>query len=368
MRGGAPPVPARGKTGPLILPVFLPFQGCPHRCAFCNARVIAGDAAAVASQEDLEAWISSCRQTRRDPLRPIQVAFYGGNFTGLDQAARERLFSWTRPALQAGRIHSLRISTRPDHVTAEGAEELRQAGVRTVELGAQSMVDEVLAAAQRGHTAADTARALEILTRAGLETAVHLMAGLPEDTTEGFRFSVRRIALLAPDMVRIHPTLVFRDTPLARLWREGRYLPLTLHEAVFLCREALQVFRRARIRVSRLGLQTTGAMERGAVLAGPHHPAFRSLVEESLFLEAAAGLLARAARSGGKAVLRCAQREESFLRGARNGNLRRLQERFRLDEVRVLPDAAVPRGTLVLEEGDGQIQTDVYGDAAPRAS
>ena len=174
-------------------------------------------------------------QAVQDQFRAdAQLAFYGGNFTGLPFEEQQSILFTARELIEQGLIGSVRISTRPDYVTQEIVQFLKAMKVATVELGAESMIDVVLAASQRGHTAADTANAVNILRANGIETVVHLMAGLPGDTRAGFIDTVRQVVLLNPDMVRIHPTVVFEGTGLAELYGSGQYHPLGLHEEVHL--------------------------------------------------------------------------------------------------------------------------------------
>jgi histone acetyltransferase (RNA polymerase elongator complex component) len=216
-----------------------------------------------------------------------------------------------------------------------------------VEIGAQSLVDNVLRRANRGHTAGDVDTAVQLLNANGFEVGVHLMAGMPGDGPEGFASSVARTIAMQPQTVRIHPTLVFTGTPLEQDYRNGRYEPLTLDGAVLLCKSALLKFAAAGIPVIRIGLQTTPEMEkRGTVIAGPYHPAFRFLVEASIFFDRAASLLSEGAFQEKSVVFFVCPKEQSAFRGLKNENMRTLQNRFGLSGIRVVPDAAQPAGTL----------------------
>jgi len=176
------------------------------------------------------------------------------------------------------------------------------------------------------------------------------MAGLPGDTREGFEYTVEEIIALRPDTVRIHPTIVFRDTPLAEASREGTYIPLTLDQAVDLCKHALLRFREEGIPVIRLGLHTTPEMIVGdSVVAGPFHPAFRSLVESAIFLDMATRLLKSRDRKGGSVVFSVSPRDVSNLRGMKNRNMRILKESFGLAEIQVVENGGQERGSLRID-------------------
>jgi histone acetyltransferase (RNA polymerase elongator complex component) len=211
--------------------------------------------------------------------------------------------------------------------------------IETVEIGAQSLVDEVLAASRRGHSAADVTRAVKILKTAGLAVGLHLMVGLPGDSRARFAATVQAAVALAPDMVRIHPTLVFRDTPLAEAFYRGAYVPLTLDEAVESCKHAVKCFALAGIPIIRLGLQTTREMEEpGAIVAGPFHPAFGALVEASAFLDQASAMIRDMDLRDQWVTFHVPFRKESAFRGERNGNIRILTERFHLAGIKVKRD------------------------------
>ncbi len=293
---------------------------------------------------------------------PVQIAFYGGTFTGMEQKEQRRLLELAAPFLREGVIDGIRLSTRPDEIGSDELDLLAAFGVTTIEVGAQSLDDEVLLRARRGHTAADTARALILLRERGFKTGIHLMAGLPGDNRDRFHRTIDRVIALGPDMVRIHPTIVLRDTALAEAFREGRYLPLTLAEAVDQCKDALRELTAAGIPVIRLGLQTTRELEEpGAVVAGPFHPAFRSLVESALLREMAAALLTAAGPGEKTASFALAPADLSNFPGERRGNIAALKERFGLADIRLTADPALPRLTLILKAGGRTLRTDATG-------
>lgn len=331
----------------MIIPFFIPNGGCPHRCIFCNPEMAAGPQPARISAAQFEERVQAhLRSARRRP-GSAEVAFYGGNFTGLARTEQIRLLERAEKFIAGGEVHSIRISTRPDHIDAERLALLKAYGVRTIEIGAQSMVDGILQAAERGHSAADVERAVGLIREGGFEAGVHLMAGLPGERREHFEYSVERVIGLRPHMVRIHPTLVLADTPLAARYREGNYEPLDLREAVARCKYALRRFAEAGIPVIRVGLQSTPEMEKeGNILAGPYHPAFRSLVESSLFLDMAASMLAAHSVHGRVVVLTSAPGDESRLRGQRNENVTTLKRRFGLADLAIAADPDQEKGTL----------------------
>lgn len=364
----------------MIIPFFLMNRGCPHRCVFCNERLTAGHQpsgiTAEAFTAKVRAHLETARRGRSRKQCRDQIAFYGGTFTGMERQEQRRLLDLSEPFLRGGMVDGIRISTRPDGIDAELLDDLKARGVKTVEVGAQSLDDKVLLCSRRGHTAADVTRAVRLLKERKLETGIHLMVGLPGDNPDRFAATVEKTIALRPDMVRIHPTLVLKATPLAEKFQSGEYSPLRLPEATELCRNALKAFARAGIPVIRLGLQTTRELEEpGAVVAGPFHPAFRSLVETSLFLEMSIALLSSTMEKDGSLGFSSSERgtagcpprftvapaDVSSFRGQQNENITLLKKRFDLQEISIASDADLPRQTLVLTAGGDRLQTDFSG-------
>ncbi|MFA5180964.1 MAG: radical SAM protein [Syntrophales bacterium] len=325
----------------MIIPFFIQNRGCPHRCAFCNQQ-ISGDRGPAdwtdkSFHEKVRDFLAS-RASKEKQSKGVQIAFYGGNFTGLAASEQDRLLGLAQHHVEGGAVEGIRISTRPDALHMPDLERLAAFGVKTVELGAQSFVNRVLEASQRGHTTEDVERTVKLLKDYGFAVILHLMAGLPGDNRRGFSETVARTIDLRPDGVRIHPTLVLADTPLAEDFRRGRYHPLSLGDAVDLCKEACRRFQKAEIPVIRLGLQTTDMMTGpGAVLGGPYHSAFGSLVAEALWLERTVTLLDGADVRDKKVTVYVPARQESAFRGNRNCNIQRLQQQFRFAALEIKP-------------------------------
>lgn len=336
----------------LIIPIFIMNRGCPNRCVFCNERITAGDYSPEITAGSFAKTVEAFLASAADRYGETQIAFYGGNFTGLDRDSQDELLDFALPFLEAGRVHSLRLSTRPDHLDSRTLRHLFSRQVRTIEVGLQSFDDDVLARSNRGHTGDDARRAMRLLSREGFETGAHLMAGLPGDTAEGFIRTVEETIALRPDMVRIHPTIVFRDTALARLYKEGLYQPLSLDEAVNLCAAALVRLTVAKIPVIRLGLQATEEMLReGAVTAGPFHPSFRSLVDAAVFRNLALLLLNRAPAKPGECRLLVSPSDSSRLRGLNNSTRDFLNHRLGKSLLSIHEDSRIAEGSLRLIAG-----------------
>lgn len=270
-----------------IIPIFIPQAGCPHQCVFCNQETITGHTSFVNINQEQE----KARETVREYLAfkhnkalKTELAFYGGNFLGLEASQIEWYINFARDLYRQGLIDALRFSTRPDTITGQSLSLLNKLPVSVIELGVQSMHNEVLRLSGRGHTVADTERAVALIKAHGFAIGLQMMPGLPGDTTERTLATGRRLTALKPGCVRIYPTVVLKNSPLARMYREGRYKPLELEAAVDVTAELYRLFRRHGIAVIRMGLQAADNLKQGeTILAGPYHPAFGHLVISRLF-------------------------------------------------------------------------------------
>lgn len=263
----------------LIIPVFIPFGGCPHQCVFCDQRRLTGGDALPSVDEvagTIEAYLATWKGKG-----PREAAFYGGSFTGLPRQLQQEYLEAAVRFVREGRLDALRISTRPDYIDAETARFLKSMGVATIELGVQSMDDRVLALSKRGHTAGATVAAVEALRSEGLSIGLQFMPGLPGDTRESVLETTRAVIGLRPDFVRVYPAIVIKDTPMHGLYLSGLYRPWPLDEMVEACAGVKRLLDMAGVPVIRMGLQATEGLER-SIAAGPYHPSFRQLVDAAL--------------------------------------------------------------------------------------
>ncbi|NLA40372.1 MAG: radical SAM protein [Smithella sp.] len=311
-----------GAGKPLIIPIFIMNRGCPQRCVFCNEKVAAGNFSPKITREFFDAEVASYLRWSRDKTRSAEIAFYGGSFTGLPEKEQEELLAWGRDYIRKGQVTSIRISTRPDTIDEDQLTFLRAGGVRTIEIGAQSFNDQVLRDANRGHDAQAIVRAMQCIRSHGLKSGLHLMVGLPGDTKENFLQTLDRTVELRPDTARIHPVVVFQDTALAEEFRAGRYRPLSLEEAVDWCRLAWETLAPAGISIIRFGLQLTPQMKKeGAVLAGPLHPSFGSLVYSAVFYSTVRKLLGDIPETARTLRFTIAESNQSHFRGYGGKNI-----------------------------------------------
>jgi histone acetyltransferase (RNA polymerase elongator complex component) len=337
---------------PLIIPIFLPNAGCPERCLFCNQKAIATETPSPSSvRKFIEASVTRLPSDKKN--REKQIAFYGGSFTAIPQEGQIDYLKEVQSFLRTGQIHSIRVSTRPDALDEEILSMLKEYGVKTVEIGSQSMIDDVLLLSRRGHSTEDTISAVSRLRRRGFEIGLHLMIGLPGDTCDRFLQTLDQVINLKPDFLRIHPTLVLKGSPLEILWRAGRYAPLSLEEAVYWLKKGLLKLGRASIRIARIGLQPTEELQRH-YLAGPYHPAFHQLIDSEIAFDLAKQLLQTYSKEPEPLFL-CHPKEVSNLRGQRNQNIQKLKDQFHLKEIFIQNNEDVPRGSLSIQTQRGNV-------------
>ncbi|MGD9332742.1 MAG: radical SAM protein, partial [Desulfobacterales bacterium] len=323
------PAGGRKPDQPLILPVFIPMGGCPHRCLYCDQTAITGTSASVLSRAAVEKAIQKRLPAKNRPDRPVQIAFYGGNFLGLPAHRVRDLLTVATAYVSSGRATGIRFSTRPDTITAKTLALLRDFPVDTIELGLQSMDDRVLACARRGHDAACTVAAAQRIKSAGFRLGLQMMTDLPGDTPQGAMATAIQMVSLAPDLVRIYPTLVLEGSRLARRYRSGAYIPMALPETIALVSRLYLVFTAAHIPVIRMGLQTDEALTKaGTILAGPYHPAFGEQVFSHVFYGLAEAALVHHPRGPSAPGIRVHPRRLSQMLGTRRGNLQRLARQF----------------------------------------
>ena len=328
----------------LVIPVFIPHEGCPHCCVFCNQRRISGFTEKSVTAEDVRVTVQTWLDRDGPAQRRVQVAFYGGSFTGLPLMRQKELLGAVAPFLEQGRVQSLRLSTRPDYIDQERVDLLGRYQVSTVELGVQSMNDRVLALAKRGHCAADVDRAVPVLRQAGMEIGIQLLLGLSGDTRTTLRRTVERVIALQPDFIRIYPLLVVQHSELAEQHKRGEYTPFSLDKAVVLAAWMKQRFDQAGIRVVRMGLQAGPELE-ASLLAGPWHPAFGELVASRLMLRKTRKLLYQVLPE--KTIhLSINERDQSVFRGMKSANVKRLEQLGLWQRIVLSTDSNLPRGTV----------------------
>ncbi len=325
--------------------LFVPNNGCPHACSFCSQRSITGRQSQP-SPQDVRAAAETALASLGTGAKDAEIAFFGGSFTAIERHYMVSLLEAAASYVQDGRFAGIRISTRPDGIDKEILSLLRSYGVTTIELGAQSMDDRVLALNGRGHTAEQVVRASGLIRSGGFSLGLQMMTGLDGDTDAGARRTAEKLADLRPDCIRIYPTIVIRGTELGERYLRGEYRPQTLDEAVNLCAALLDFFESRGISVIRVGLHASPELERDR-LAGPWHPAFRELCESRRLLFRIVSELQSGHAPGRAVAIRVHPRCVSQAAGQKKCNIKALSAMGFPAEI--IPDESVPRGEFCIE-------------------
>lgn len=298
---------------------------------------------------------------RTAPSGSCEVAFFGGTFTMLPASEQSGLLAPLSDLIRSGAVSSVRISTRPDAIDLRIAKFLLKNGVKTVELGVQSMDDKVLAATVRGHTSEDVRNAVSTLKDAGIAVGIQLMPGLPASTPEKDLESLEDALALNPDLIRIYPALVLAGTGLAVLYESGGFSPLSLKEAVNLSAAMLHRCMRADVPVIRIGLQASDSLQDpGNLISGPYHPAFRQLVESEL-CHALLNRMFKQIPAGTKCMIRCAPSRVSDVVGQKRANLMRMAEGgIRIEKVEA--DSQLSQMEFVILAASGEVRGNLLTD------
>lgn len=265
-----------------IIPIFVPHKGCPHDCVFCNQKRITGTVRDI-TYKDVVHTIDEYLQTIPEKNSFIEVSFFGGSFTGIPMDYQNELLSAAREAYEMGKINTIRLSTRPDYINEFILNNLIDYKVGVIELGVQSMDEEVLRLSERGHSKEDVIKASRLIKKYNIKLGLQMMLGLPGDTEEKDMNTAEEIIKLNPDFVRIYPALVIRDTYMEQMYKNGLYEPLSLDKAVDISKKLYYKFTSRNTQIIRIGLQPTEDINTGGdVISGPFHPAFRELVESTI--------------------------------------------------------------------------------------
>ncbi|MFC1535328.1 elongator complex protein 3 [Thermodesulfobacteriota bacterium] len=335
---------------PLIIPIFIPNQGCPHQCIYCQQEKITDQSKTSVNGLYIKQILDKAKKSVHfSSSKEREVAFYGGTFTNLPFSRMRELLEAVNPYLNQGLFRSIRVSTRPDEIDGKRLDLMKDLGVSTVELGVQSMDDEVLRLSRRGHTADDTVKSVGLLRRYGFKVGVQLMPGLPGDSEEKFRRTIAEVVKLKPDMARLYPAIVINGTELALWYNENRYQPLRLEAAVRICQESCIRLESMGIPVIRMGLMSSASLLReGQVVAGPWHTAFGFLVRSGIHRKRIEPFLPKSGVAS-KIGIRAPHREISLIRGYKNQGLGLIEKKIGAKVKYVNPDDSIPSGRIEVD-------------------
>ena len=332
-----------------IIPIFVPHLGCPNDCTFCNQKKISGQTKNVKA-EDVKNTIEYYLNNFKDDNKYIEVAFFGGSFTGIDVDKQKELLSVAYEYIKNKKIDSIRISTRPDYINKEILKMLKSYGVKTIELGVQSTNDYILNKSKRGHTFEDVKKASKLIRKNGFILGHQMMVGLPESTRQDEINTAKDLIKLKPKIVRIYPVLVIKGTQLEKDYESGEYTPLTVEQAVETAKDLLVLFNKKKINVIRIGLQNTNEItdpnsKESQVVAGPYHPAFRQLVESRLWYDNIANEIKKVNSNVSHIQIDVNPSDINNAVGHKRKNIEKINDTYNTD-LKINPNSKIKKGKL----------------------
>ena len=335
-----------------IIPIFVPHLGCPNDCIFCNQKSISGQKKSVTKEEAKEI-IDNYLKSIKDEEAQIEIAFFGGSFTAIEKEKQEELLQVVYEYIKDGKVESIRISTRPDCIDKETLKRLKKYKVKTIELGVQSANDYILNRANRGHTFEDVKKASKMIRWYGFKLGHQMMVGLPESTRIDEINTAKSLVKLKPKMVRIYPVLVVKNTKLEEEYEKGIYEPLSIVQAVEVCKEIVRIFADKNIDIIRIGLQNTDEIsepgtKNSEVVAGPYHPAFRQLVESAMWYDAIVGKIKKLNAKVKEVEVSVNPIDSNNVIGHKKENVKKLKDTYDVDLI-LKQDESIKQGKSKIE-------------------
>ena len=331
------------------IPIFIPHMGCPNQCVFCNQRSISGhiDFSLDDTRREIETALSTIRANTE-----TEIAFFGGSFTGIDRALMIDLLDIAQGYIDMGRVSSIRLSTRPDYINDEILDVLSRYGVKTVELGLQSMDQAVLDACKRGHDASCAEVACRKIKERGFSLIGQMMIGLPNSNTEKEVMTAQRICDMGADGARIYPTVVFYETELCEMMQRGEYAPLELFDAVQRTKEALSVFVQRGVPCIRVGLcagENLSSPE--LVCGGANHSAIGELAMSALYLDKIEEKISlfKGDIKGKNMVIYAPRGETSKVVGQKRSNIEKISQKYCSGRIKVLEKDEILRYNIIID-------------------
>ena len=335
-----------------VIPVFVPHLGCPNDCIFCNQKSISGQKKNI-TKEDAKKIIDEFIEGIKDKQGEKEIAFFGWSFTAIEESKQEELLNLAYEYIKAGKVNSIRISTRPDYIDKTILKRLKKYKVKTIELGVQSANNYILERAGRGHTFEDVQKASKLIRRYGFKLGHQMMVGLPESTRTDEINTAKALIKLKPKMVRIYPVLVIKGTKLEKEYQEGTYKPLTVVQAVETCKELVRMFDNKNIDIIRIGLQNTDEIsdpenKESEVVAGPFHPAFRQLVESAMWYDAIVNKIKKLNAKVKEVEVTVNPIDVNNVIGHKKENVQKLKDTYEVDLV-IKQDEKIKQGKSKIE-------------------
>lgn len=318
-----------------IIPIFVPHLGCPNDCAFCNQKKITG--INEFSKKEFLDKLNYFLDLFKDSDKDIELAFYGGSFTAIDRQLQYYLLGVAKKLKDESKIDRIRMSTRPDGIDEEVLSYLDYFDADIIELGVQSLDDEVLKKSKRGHNSQIVYKASELIKDKGFVLGHQQMLGLPGDNFEKSLYTALEICKMKPQMVRIYPTLIIKNTDLEDMYNKGEYKPLELNEAVELASKLIMIYNSEGIDVIRVGLQSTEELQYDKdVVAGPLHDAFRELCESEILYKILD--YSNLNIKNNIITIKTSNRNISLLVGQKAINKEKIKKLYKLEKIKFIPN------------------------------
>ncbi len=333
----------------------MPHHGCPFDCIFCNQKKITGLDTVLTGNQIENQIMEYAESIGEKKDKHIEIAFFGGSFTGIDTDKQKEFLAIANKWYQSGYIDDIRLSTRPDYINEDILSYLKDYNVSIIELGVQSLDNEVLRKSYRGHSIDDVLKASKLIREMGFKLGLQMMIGLPGDDYKKSMITAKKIISYKPDFVRIYPTLVIRGTRLEELLLEGIYTPLELDEAVATCKELYKLFYKNKVPIIRIGLQPTENIMSGKdVVAGPFHPSFRQLVECEIYKEAIDEVLSPYNDKIEKLEFVLSPKSISNLVGMKKSNINFFRNKHAISNIKITKDSNLPKKQLKINVNDDE--------------
>lgn len=331
------------------IPIFIPHLGCPNMCVFCNQRSISGrlDFDISKVENEIKQVLSTCKSDDK-----IEIAFFGGSFTGIDRNLMIELLSIAQKYVNLGSVESIRLSTRPDYIDREILDILSSFSVKTIELGLQSMDDEVLRKSKRGHTSKQAEIACEMIKKRGFSLIGQMMIGLPSSNMEKEVYTAKKICDMGADGARIYPTVVFYETELCQMMQANEYTALSNEDAVLRTKEALKIFADRGVPCIRVGLQSgENLSDESHVAGGANHSAIGELSMSALYFDIICDKLDRIPNGElpQNVTVFCPKGEISKIVGQKRQNIIKISEKYGIKRIKVLEKNELLRYNITID-------------------
>ena len=317
-----------------ILPIFIPHLGCPFDCIYCNQKLIT-----KTDLPDLKNIKQQIADFCQSSIENKEIAFYGGTFTALSRNEQQKYFDLIAPFLV--KISGIRISTRPDFISEEELTFCRQNGVSTIELGIQSFSDIVLKTSGRGYTSHQAIKSCQLIKSHSFQLGIQLMPGLPGFSSDSLRTSIATTIDLKPDFVRIYPTIILSGTTLHKMYERGKYIPLSLDEAIDISVEMKEIFEHHNIRIIKIGLHSD--IDKNSIIAGPYHESFGELIRAEI-------LLRKITDNFSPKTLNISPTDISLFKGFNNRMLSKLKKNVKTDNIAIHINPDLTKGIFLFTD------------------